>query len=135
MSKVKSILRLLSAGESKRLISERMNASRKTVDKYESIFVQHPLNYKELLKLSDKELMSVIAPPAAHAPTNDELYGLFPDMERELKRVGVTKLFCGKSIRKIMWTEFSIHSFANTSGVIRRAKNSVMFLNINRAIN
>ncbi len=114
MSKVKSILRLLSAGESKRLISERMNASRKTVDKYESIFVQHPLNYKELLKLSDKELMSVIAPPAAHAPTNDELYGLFPDMERELKRVGVTKLFLWEKYKEdyvdgVQYSQFCEH--------------------------
>lgn len=114
MSKVKSILRLLSAGESKRLISERLNASRKTVDKYESIFVQHPLSYKELLNLSDKELMSIIAPPATHAPTNDELYGLFPDMERELKRVGVTKLFLWEKYKEcysdgVQYSQFCEH--------------------------
>lgn len=114
MSKAKSILRLLNAGESKRLISVRMKTSRKTVDKYESIFSQHPLGYKELLKLSDKELMSIIAPPAVHAPTNDELYGLFPDMERELKKVGVTKLFLWEKYKEeyedgVQYSQFCEH--------------------------
>lgn len=114
MSKVKGILRLLSAGESKRFISERMRSSRKTVDKYESVFSRHPLGYKELLKLSDKELMSIIAPPAEHAPTHDELYGLFPDMERELKKVGVTKLYLWEKYKEeyvdgVQYSQFCEH--------------------------
>ena len=58
--------------------------------------------------------MSVIAPPAAHAPTNDELYGLFPDMERELKRVGVTKLFLWEKYKEdyvdgVQYSQFCEH--------------------------
>jgi transposase len=92
MSKVKHILRLLDGGDSKRSISNRVRVSRKTVDKYEQIFEQHPLSYKELLKLSDKELYSIIAPPAIHKPSHEELYNLFPSLEGELKKVGVSKL-------------------------------------------
>jgi transposase len=92
MSKAKKILKLLSQGTSKRSISELCQISRNTVDKYATIFQSHPLGYNGLLKLSDKELYSVIAPPAEHEPTHDELYGLFPDMLNKLTRKGVTRL-------------------------------------------
>lgn len=51
MSKVKSILRLIQQGISKRKIAERCRVSRKTVDKYEEIFDSHPLDRLELLRL------------------------------------------------------------------------------------
>jgi transposase len=98
MSKVKKILKLLSQGASKRSISEQCRISRNTVDKYATIFQSHPLGYSGLLKLSDKELYSVIAPPAEHEPTHDELYGLFPDMLNKLSRKGVTRL--------MLWEEY-----------------------------
>ncbi|MEO5581902.1 MAG: IS21 family transposase [Saprospiraceae bacterium] len=92
MSKVRSILRLIQQGLSKRKISVRCRVSRKTIDKYEEIFSQHPLSYLELLRLSDKELYSVIAPPSQREVSHEDLYHLFPHYERELKRIGVTKL-------------------------------------------
>lgn len=92
MSKVRSILRLLGQGKSKREIARRCRVSRNSIDKYASIFDDHPLGLKELLKLTDKELYSVIAPPAGHETTHEELYTLFPQYENELKRIGVNKL-------------------------------------------
>lgn len=62
MSKARRILRLLIEKVSKRDISVKCEVSRNTVDKYVSIFHLHPLGLIELLKLSDKELYSVIAP-------------------------------------------------------------------------
>ena len=73
MSKAKKILKLLAQGVSKRLISELCQVSRNTVDKNELLFQSHPLGFDGLQKLSDKELYSVIAPPAVHEPTHEEL--------------------------------------------------------------
>jgi len=93
MNKLKKMLRLLIEGKSKRSISRILNTSRKTVDKYQSVLAQHPLSYKELLGLSDKELYSIVLPPSPEKPTHQELYGMFPSYEQELQKVGVTKLF------------------------------------------
>ncbi|MBK8514661.1 MAG: helix-turn-helix domain-containing protein [Saprospiraceae bacterium] len=114
MSKVKSILRLLQQGISKRKIAERSRVSRKTVDKYEAIFDLHPLSRLELLRLSDKELYSVIAPPAEHEVSHEDLYTLFPRYEQELKRIGVTKLHLWESYKEtysegVQYSQFCEH--------------------------
>ena len=114
MSKVKSILRLIQQGLSKRKIAERCRTSRKTVDKYESIFNQHPLSLAELLRLSDKELFSVIAPPSEHEVGHDDLYNLFPYYEQELKRTGVTKLLLWETYKEtypegVQYSQFCEH--------------------------
>ena len=114
MSKIKSILRLLQQGISKRKIAERCRTSRKTIDKYEVIFNQHPLSHTELLRLSDKELFSVIAPPAEHEVGHDDLYNLFPHYEQELKRIGVTKLLLWESYKEtypegVQYSQFCEH--------------------------
>lgn len=98
MSKIKRILKLLHQNTSKRLISQRCEVSRNTVDKYEQIFECHPLSYSELIKLSDRELYSIIAPRALHEVTHEDLYMLFPKYEDELKKPGVTRL--------VLWEEY-----------------------------
>ncbi|MEO8666734.1 MAG: IS21 family transposase [Ignavibacteria bacterium] len=98
MSKIKRILKLLQQNISKRIISQRCEVSRNTVDKYEKILENHPLSINEIVKLSDKELYSIIAPPAMHEVTHDDLYDLFPKYEDELKKPGVTRL--------LLWEEY-----------------------------
>lgn len=92
MSKAKKILKLLTQGASKRSISELCQISRNSVDKYDLIFQTRPRGYNGLIKLIDKEQYSVVAPPAEHEPTHDELNGLFPDMLNKVGRNGVTRL-------------------------------------------
>jgi transposase len=93
MNKLRKILRMLDQGNSKRAVSRTLGTSRKTIDKYASVFDHHPLGYKGLLNLSDKELYSLVLPPSTDQPTHQELYGLFPKYEQELQKIGVTKLF------------------------------------------
>lgn len=98
MSKLKRILRLLNQKSPKRQIADRCEVSRNTIDKYEQIFSNHPLSYQEILNLSDKEIYSIIAPPALHDISHEDLYLLFPNYESELKKKGVTKL--------LLWEEY-----------------------------
>jgi transposase len=114
MSKAKKILKLLDEGLSKRSISELCQVSRNTVDKYAQLFQSHPLGLDGLRKLSDKELYSVIAPPAAHEPTHEELYGLFPEMLNKLSRKGVTRLMLWEDYKSeypegVQYSQFCEH--------------------------
>ena len=93
MNKLRKLLKYCLEGMSLRQISKLTGMSRNTIDKYKDLFDQHPLSYKELLKLTDKELYSIVLPPALNERADLQiLYGLFPVMEEKLKRVGVTKL-------------------------------------------
>jgi transposase len=66
--------------------------SRNTIFKYNDLLKKHPLSQKELANLSDKELYSIVYPPAVEKQAHEVLYGLFPEMDVKLSRVGVTKL-------------------------------------------
>lgn len=114
MNKLKKMLRLLIEGKSKRSIGRILNASRKTVDKYQMMLDQHPLSYRELLDLSDKELYSIVHPPSPERPTHQELYGLFPTYEQELQKVGVTKLLLWEHYKEeypegVQYSQFCDH--------------------------
>ena len=93
MNKVKKILKLLHVGTSQRQICVLARVHRLTVRKYEGIFTNHPFSYGQLLRLSDKELDQIVATPITENPTIAALNVLFPQMEIELKRKGVTKHF------------------------------------------
>ena len=93
MNKLRKLLKLCLEAKSLREISKLTGMSRNTIDKYKEILDRHPLSYKELLKFTDKELYSIVLPPATEERADLQiLYGLFPKMEEKLKRVGVTKL-------------------------------------------
>lgn len=114
MSKVKKVLKLLQQNKSKRSISELCRISRNTVDKYEKIFREHPLSYSGLLELTEKELYSVIAPPAQEIPSHKELYGLFPDIVNHLSRKGVTRLMVWEKYKEdypqgVQYSQFCEH--------------------------
>lgn len=114
MTKIKKVLRLLADGVKKRKISRLVVVSRESVDKYERIFKAHPLDFTQLLRLSDKDLFSIISPPALEKPTHSELLGLFPKMEQDLKRVGVTKLYLWEKYKEtnpqgVQYSQFCEH--------------------------
>lgn len=98
MTKLRKFLRLRIEGLSLRKISELTGMSRNTVLKYREVFEKHCGSLAELLQLSDKELYSVAHPPAVEKPTHEDLYRLFPEMEKRLARVGMT--------RHIIWEQY-----------------------------
>lgn len=100
MAKVRQILSLHSQGVSKKKISELTGTSRNTVKKYLRIYHREQLTWSDIEQMSDYALTVHFCPdeyrePCARAQT---LLALFPEMEKRLKRRGVT--------RTSLWKEY-----------------------------
>lgn len=100
MSKLRSVLRLYVQNRSKLFISEYLNISRNTVKKYLRQFTSMNMTFEELDKLSDAKLEELFLLPIRRelSPKHAALFEFFPYVEKELKKVGVTKL--------MLWQEY-----------------------------
>jgi transposase len=100
MSKLRRLLQLYSQGKSKLFISQYLELSRNTVDKYTLQFRLLDLPLEEIDKLTDTDLdkLFFVQIPEDLSPKQKVLYSFFPYMEKELKKTGVT--------RQLMWEEY-----------------------------
>lgn len=100
MSKIRHILRLHTLGASKLQIAVSTGIARNTVKKYLQEFTSSGLTFEELDALSDKDLEELFV-RKAEKPLDEKiitLFTLFPSMDKELKRKGVT--------RRLLWEEY-----------------------------
>ncbi len=100
MIKIRQILRLHSQGCSKVQIAARTGIARNTLKKYLKDFTGSDLSFEELNTLSDKDLEDLFIKPE-EKPVNERLqtlFSLFPAIDKELKRKGVT--------RELLWEEY-----------------------------
>ena len=100
MIKIRQILRLHSQGCSKVQIATRTGISRNTLKKYLKEFTGSDLTFEELSALSDKDLEDLFVKPE-DKPVNErlqQLFNLFPAIDKELKKKGVT--------RELLWEEY-----------------------------
>lgn len=100
MIKIRQILRLYCKGYSKLKIAEQTGISRNTLKKYIKEFTTIRLTFEEINELSDKELEDLFVKPD-DKPLNERLqtlFNLFPSIEKELKKKGVT--------RQILWEDY-----------------------------
>ena len=91
MKKVRLIIRLYTEGVSKQTISEKTGCSRNTVKKYIRLYIASGMSYEEVNKLSNTSLEQFFK---TDPPDNDKLETLriyFPEMEKALKRKGITR--------------------------------------------
>ncbi len=99
MSKLKQIIRLRGDGVALQAIAKAVDISRNTVKKYLRLIEIRELSAEALLQLPDEELEAMLADPD---PGDEQrlaaLSALFPYMEKELHRTGVT--------RWILWGEY-----------------------------
>ena len=103
MIKIRQILRLQSQGCSKLQIASQTGIARNTLKKYIKEFTSSGLSFEEINELSDKELEDLFVKPEDR-PLNERLqilFSLFPAIEKELKRKGVT--------RQLLWKEYKTH--------------------------
>jgi transposase len=100
MSKIRQLLRLHSQGRSLLVIAAQTGISRNTLKKYLKEFTSSGLGFSELDSLSDKELEDLfIKSEEKPLPSKlKTLFSLFPAMDKELKRKGVTRL--------LLWEEY-----------------------------
>jgi transposase len=100
MSKLRQVLKLHSQGKSKLFISNYLDLSRNTVNKYitHSQLLDRPI--EEILDLSDLDLEKLFIEPPPEEPKKrlKDLYDFFPNMDKKLKKTGIT--------RTIIWKEY-----------------------------
>ena len=101
MTTLKQIIRLKAENYTQRSITRHLGIARNTIAKYLGLIQASGLDCKELLALSDADLNELFS-PAPQDPVRmdhfDLLVSKFPHYERELNRVGVTKL--------MLWSEY-----------------------------
>jgi len=100
MSVLRQIIILKEKGFSNRAISRQFGLSRKTTSKYIEFLKQSQLAADDLLQLTDVEL-NVLVDTRTRKPVKDYLqvlYHYFCEVEKQLKRVGVTRL--------LLWQEY-----------------------------
>jgi transposase len=100
---IREIIRMKEKGFSNNKISQNIGKSRTTVLKYLSAIQDLGFGLNELLALSDKDLSALLETPNDYKPNerqaiHTELFTFFPYVDKELKRVGVT--------RGILWQEY-----------------------------
>ena len=92
MKKVRLIIRLYTEGVSKKTISEKSGCSRNTVKKYIRQYIALGMPFEELNKLNNTLLEQLFKSetPATNVKL-EILRSYFPEMEKALKRKGVTR--------------------------------------------
>jgi transposase len=100
MSKVRKVIQLHNQGKSKLFISKYLSLSRNTVKKYIALYQLLNLSIEDINQKSDAELEDFFSSSKIEEPTPrlKAAYEFFPFMERELKKVGVTK--------QLMWEKY-----------------------------
>src|SRR6056300_1458520 len=96
MSKVRKIITLYHNKEGKKTISKRLNIPLSTVRRYTKLFLASGKSYEEIKSMSDTDLESMFIRMGNRSKLEDnqkhqQLLEFFPKMERELKKVGMTK--------------------------------------------
>ena len=102
MSKLRHLLRLHAQGCSKLQIAAQTGIARNTLKKYLEAFSQCPFSYAQLIALSDPELDDLFVKPS-EKPLNEKLetlFSLFPQIEKELKRKGMSRLLLWENYKK-----------------------------------
>jgi transposase len=100
MIKIRQILRLHTQGHSKLKIAMQTGVARNTLKKYLSAFTASGLSFEQINVLSDKDLEDMFVKPE-DKPLNEKLqtlFSLFPGIDKELKKKGVT--------RQMLWQQY-----------------------------
>ena len=92
MEKVRLILKLYTEGVSKKSISEKSGCTRNTVKKYIRQFISMGVPYEELIKNNNTSLEQLFKTERKRPNAKlEKLKTFFPEMEKSLKRKGVTR--------------------------------------------
>jgi transposase len=100
MIKIRQILRLHTQGYSKLAIAMQTGVARNTLKKYLAAFTASGLSFEQINVLSDKDLEDMFVKPE-DKPLNEKLqtlFSLFPGIDKELKKKGVT--------RQMLWQHY-----------------------------
>lgn len=93
MNKIRQILRLHNEGKTKLQISELCRSSRNTVKKYLRVYEREQMLWSDVQAMNDYRLSMLFNEDENRAPTErlQALTAMFPDIEKALKRRGMTR--------------------------------------------
>lgn len=133
MSKVRSLLRLYTEGVSKTAIAQRLGLPRNTVKKYIRLFLACDKTLEDLAQMSDGTLEQMFLDMVPrHEMENDPRYrallSFFPEMEKALKRKGVTKEQLWKQYREITADGYGLSQFKHYYLLWHKASHPVMHI-------
>jgi transposase len=133
MSKVRSLLRLYTEGVSKTAITERLGLPRNTVKKYIRLFLACDKTLEELDQMSDGNLEQMFLEMVPRNELEDDpkygaLLSFFPQMERALKRKGVTKQQLWGRYRELHPDGYGLSQFKHYYLLWHKASNPVMHI-------
>ncbi len=130
MSKVRKCILLHHQGQSKNFISKYLQLSRNTVKKYINLYKVLNLDILTINNKNDAELEKIFSKGEPElTPKLQAVYDIFPYMEKELKKTGVTK--------QIIWEEYIAehadglrrNQFMNRYRIWSKKVNPVMHMN------
>lgn len=100
MNKIRQILKLYQQGRSKQSIAIQLGVSRNTTKKYLLAFQSSGFTFDEVNSLGDRELEDLFGRSNERQPDSrlQALQRHFPQMDKELRRTGVT--------RKMLWEDY-----------------------------
>lgn len=127
---IRRILRLYQSGKSKRFIAEYLGISRNTVNKYLDLVVLSGQSLEVLLQKSDQELNRIFESKVINKPKKlVELEKLFPLIDKELKRPGVTKQVLWERYIKNHPEGYKSTQFMHYYNVWKRSSSPTLHLN------
>ena len=131
MTKIRSILRLYTQGVSKKTISEKAGATRNTVKKYIRQYIAMNRSLEELDQMSDTELEQLFSIKDQKQPDKrlQELIAIFPEVEKALKRKGVTREGVWRKYYETHPDGYRETQFRNHYNQWSKHVNSVMHIN------
>ena len=113
MSRIRQIFRFHAQGRSKKQISILTGCSRNTVKKYLYKFIAQGLTYTEIDRMSDHELEQLFCPaePAVVEERFEQLQKFLPDIEKQMKRKGMTLALQWEKYREQCSNSYGIAQF------------------------
>lgn len=130
MSKIRQILRLFSQGRSRLFIATQTGVSRNTAKKYLAAFEASGFTFEQVNALNDKELEDFFG-KSQQRPPDSRLLSLqrcLPQVDKELKRPGVTRLLLWEAYRKEFPDGFQYTQFCFYYNQWKTRVNPVMHL-------
>ena len=130
MSKVRAILELYAKGVNKKSICLKTGVSRNTVKKYIRDFIAKGRSLEDLLKLTDTELEKFFSETTIKEEDSRQvaLKSLFPDIEKELKKKGITRLHLWEKYIQTHPGGYGLTQFKHYYNLWIKKSNSVMHI-------
>lgn len=113
MSRIRQILRLYTQGTSKKKISELTGSSRNTVKKYIQKFHREHLTFSQISEMTEHDLEQLFGSvePVVKDARLEQLQALLPEMEKQLKRKGMTILLLFEAYKQQYPSGYGITQF------------------------